>query len=82
MAHTELLNKVYDFALSIAFSEIEEFTNINNDVRENIEYIISRSESNKGMVTVLTTLLAHKAVAPEQDIRYHQASLENGFAGR
>jgi len=30
----------------------------------------------------LTTLLVHKQVEPQQDIRYHQAQLPNGFAGR
>lgn len=44
--------------------------------------LVSRSESNKGMIAVLTTLLVHKIVDPEQDIRYHQAQLPNGFAGR
>ena len=27
-------------------------------------------------------MFAHKVISPEQDIRYHQAGLENGFAGR
>ncbi|MCL1877665.1 MAG: hypothetical protein FWF80_02290, partial [Defluviitaleaceae bacterium] len=82
MNHSELLNKIYDSAVSIAFDEKTNFENIDNAVKKYVEYIISRSESNKGMVTVLTTLLAHKIIAPEQDIRFHQAGLENGFAGR
>jgi len=82
MTHTELLNKVYESALSIAFDENANFDNIDAKIRKYVDYIISRSESNKGMGTVLTTLLAHKVISPEQDIRYHQAGLENGFAGR
>jgi len=82
MTHSELLNKVYDAALGIAFDEKSTFENVDIATRKHVDYIISRSESNKGMVTVLTTLLAHKIVASKQDIRYHQAGLENGFAGR
>lgn len=47
-----------------------------------MELLISRSERNKGLVTVLITLTTHKIVSPSQDIRYHQAQLPNGFAGR
>jgi DNA (cytosine-5)-methyltransferase 1 len=47
-----------------------------------VDTMVGRSESNKGIVTVLTTLLTHKIVEPEQDIRYHQAGMEGGFAGR
>ena len=82
MTHTELLDKVYETAVNLAFADDNDFENIADDTKRYVEYIISRSESNKGMVTVLTTLLAHKVIAPEQDIRYHQAGLENGFAGR
>jgi len=82
MPHTELLDEIYDSAMAVAFSDNNDFSSINSSLKQYIEYIISRSESNKGMVTVLTTLLAHKIIAPEQDIRYHQAGLENGFAGR
>ena len=33
-------------------------------------------------MTVLITLLTHKIVDNKQDVRYHQAQLKNGFAGR
>ena len=82
MTHTELLDKVYETAVSLAFTYDTRFENVADDIKGYVEYIISRSQSNKGMVTVLTTLLTHKIIIPEQDIRYHQASLENGFAGR
>jgi len=82
MTHTDLLVKIYEAALSLAFAGDITFDNVDDDIKRHVEYIISRSESNKGMVTVLTTLLAHKVISPEQDIRYHQAGLEGGFAGR
>jgi len=82
MAHSDLLWNIYNNALKMAFSESVDFTDLDDEARRHIDYIISRSESNKGMVTVLTTLLVHKIVTPEQDIRYHQAGMKNGFAGR
>lgn len=47
-----------------------------------IETIVFHSETNKAIVTVLVTLLTHKIVNKNQDIRYHQVQLENGFSGR
>jgi len=82
MTHSELLDKAYESALSIAFDDKNRFENIDVVIRGYVEYIVSRSESNKAVVTVLITLLAHKAIVPQQDIRYHQAGLESGFAGR
>ena len=82
MTHSDLLQNIYNRALKIAFLESVDFDNLDNDARNYVDYIVSRSENNKGMVTVLTTLLAHKVIVPEQDIRYHQAGMENGFAGR
>lgn len=82
MTHSELLDKIYNDAMALAFDEKANFDKINENIKKYVDYIISRSESNKGMVTVLTTLLAHKIIAPKQDVRYHQAGLENGFAGR
>lgn len=57
-------------------------TELSDEIKKQVELLVSRSESNKGMIAVLTTLLVHKIVDPEQDIRYHQAQLPNGFAGR
>ena len=80
--HTELLHNIYDSAMDVAFAETYRSESVSEELKKHVEYIVSRSESNKGMVTVLTTLLVHKSLVPEQDIRYHQAGLENGFAGR
>jgi len=76
------LQQIYDTALEKAFADDFSFDVLESAVKSEIEYIVSRSESNKGMVTVLTTLLTHKTVMSAQDIRFHQAGMENGFAGR
>jgi DNA (cytosine-5)-methyltransferase 1 len=80
--HSEILLKIYAAALEKAFEDNADFDSIDAEIKEHVGYIVSRSESNKGMVSVLTTLLVHKLVAPEQDIRYHQAGMDGGFAGR
>lgn len=36
----------------------------------------------KGVFTVLVTLIVHKLILPEQDIRKHQSSMTSGFSGR
>ncbi len=79
--HNEVLNSVYSRALEET-SANDYATTIPEKVAEQIKLLVSRSENNKGMVAVLTTLLVHKLVSPEQDIRNHQAKIPNGFAGR
>lgn len=81
MNHDEVLNYVYDIALEKA-SQDDMSSELGEHITQEIELLVSRSESNKGLMAVFTTLLVHKIVNPEQDIRYHQAQLENGFAGR
>ncbi|MBQ8649177.1 MAG: hypothetical protein IJ470_03815 [Clostridia bacterium] len=79
--HNEILNDVYNRALE-ATAENDYTTTMPQEDAEQIELLVARSENNKGMVAVLTTLLVHKIVEPEQDIRNHQAKIPNGFAGR
>jgi DNA (cytosine-5)-methyltransferase 1 len=58
----------------------------NNDIPEKYQYwieiIAQNSVKQKGVFTVLVTLLTHKTLFPEQDIRYHQTQMKNGFSGR
>jgi DNA (cytosine-5)-methyltransferase 1 len=82
MTHTELLSEIYDSAIGVAFSDGDGFDNIAVDFKAHMALIVTRAESNKGIVTALVTLLTHKALAPGQDIRYHQAGMDNGFAAR
>lgn len=44
--------------------------------------ILSNSETNRGVLAVLVTLLVKKLISPQQDIRLHQASMPGGFSGR
>ncbi len=81
MSHSDVLNEVYSEALEKTAND-DLSTGLDNAIINDLELLISRSERNKGLVTVLITLTTHKIVSPSQDIRYHQAQLPNGFAGR
>ena len=81
MNHNEILEAAYDEAVERMANGNYEIQ-LEDDLIKDIRIVVERSESNKGMIAVLTTLLAHKIYNPNQDIRYHQAQQENGFAGR
>lgn len=80
--HTEVLNSVYENALDLIKKNESEALPVDSKVKEQIKLIVSRAEDNKGIIAVLTTLLSHKLVNPAQDIRNHQAQIQNGFSGR
>lgn len=81
MTHQEVLDSVYAQAIKET-AQADYTTALSGDIVAQIETIVGRSEANKGIVTVLVTLLTHKMVDSEQDIRYHQAQLAGGFSGR
>lgn len=81
MNHTEIIQSVYDEAL-VKVSHNDFAVALPDNTKEQISILVKRAESNKGLLAVLTTLLTHKIYDHNQDIRYHQAQLENGFAGR
>lgn len=78
MTHKEILEKIYNEVLA----NPDSILSIPDKIKEDVRLIATHSESNKGIIAVLTTLLVHKIVNSTQDIRYHQAQLENGFSGR
>lgn len=81
MTHSEVLQETYNKALEQTANN-DFSVDLGNDIVADLELLVNRSEQNKGLITVLITLITHKIVSPEQDIRYHQAQLPNGFAGR
>lgn len=73
----DTLEEIYHCCLSfVPANDIPE--NIKNDINA----IASKCQKQKGVWTVLVTLLYYKHSHPEQDIRYHQSQLPNGFSGR
>lgn len=47
-----------------------------------VKTVVDKEETFKGVFTVLLTSLVYKCLHPEQDIRRHQANMENGYSGR
>jgi len=50
--------------------------------KRNLDEILKHSESSKGVLTVVLTSLVYKILNKNQDIRYHQANMDNGYSGR
>ena len=79
--HREILQQAYDSAFGeIAAGDLS--TPLSQDIKQRLEYMVDNSEKNTAVYTVFLTLASHKIVDPNQDIRYHQAQLKDGFAAR
>ncbi len=63
-------------------SSIKNIKNIPATYRAYIKTIGEKVFSQKGVFTVLTTLLTRKLIDPKQDIRKHQSNIDGGFSGR
>lgn len=72
------LKKIYNLACSLD----SETTTIPKKYLNYLDVISTKVYSQKGVYTVLITLILHKILNPKQDIRYHQSSMKNGFSGR
>jgi DNA (cytosine-5)-methyltransferase 1 len=76
----------YKYLLVSIYKESVEGKNysqkLTQDTLDNIEILSNKCFNQKGVFTVLVTLSIYKIKHPEQDIRIHQAQLENGFSGR
>lgn len=70
------LEKIYNLACS------EYDFNISDVAKDDLRTIGEHCYKQKGVYTVLVTLLYYKYLHPEQDIRIHQEQLEGGFSGR
>jgi len=57
-------------------------TKLPSDLIKDVEEVGRNIEHQKGVFTVLITLGIHKILNPNQDIRYHQDNMVNGFSGR
>lgn len=77
MNHKEKLLEIYKKSF-----DIKDIDNIPSDLKIFINNIIGNIDKNKGVYTVLITLMTHKLIDPKQDIRYHQNKMEGGFSAR
>lgn len=78
MNHREKLLHVYKKSDSIE----DVSSQVKTAYQQYIETIANNCFNQKGVYTVLITLLVHKLIDPEQDIRYHQTQMPGGFSGR
>lgn len=77
MNHKEKLIEIYEKS-----GDVSDVENIKPEHLSHLENIVKNIESNKGVYTVLVTLMVHKILHTKQDIRLHQQSMRNGFSGR
>lgn len=61
---------------------VSDIRNISLPVMDMLRRIGENCFKQKGVYTVLTTLLLYKTNHPSQDIRLHQSNMDGGFSGR
>lgn len=79
MNHREKLLDIYN---KVSLQKSFEQKKIPVEYSNYISIIANKSFNQKGVFTVLTTLLVHKSLYPKQDIRFHQEKMKGGFSGR
>ena len=75
--HKEKLLEIYRKSFNVA-----DISNISDEMMKFLKIITDNIDRSKGVYTVLITLMVHKLLEPEQDIRYFQNKMENGFSAR
>ena len=81
-AIVQYLNGEYEKAMKLAANAKTPSTDLPEEIISNLQVIIDNAEKNKGVYTVVLTSAVYKHLHPEQDIRNHQSSIENGYSGR
>lgn len=77
MNHKDKLLEIYNLS-----SIVTDIKNVNNETKDFIKSIGAKINTQKGVFTVLVTLITHKIINPKQDVRKHQTSMDGGFSGR
>ena len=78
----EFLETIYSLNMEAVGSAEVIKSDLNGTIRHYLDEILDKSESAKGVLTVIITSLVYKHFYPLQDIRRHQSSIQNGYAGR
>ena len=77
MNHKEKLLEIYQKSF-----DVTDIDNIPTKLVVFLKNVTDNIDRNKGVYTVLTTLMVHKLLEPKQDIRYFQEKMKNGFSAR
>lgn len=78
----EYLEHIHSATMILVGSDDFIKSGIDGNERVYLDEILDKSESSKGVLTVLLTSLVYKIFHPEQDIRKHQSSIAEGYSGR
>lgn len=82
MEPTNFIQSIYDESLKTVGSGDSIISKLPGDIRLQLDEILNRSGSSKGVLTVVLTSAIYKSLHPEQDIRNHQTSIAHGYSGR
>ena len=74
-----ILNQVLDTSLSE-----RTWANLDSEHRSNLSIIVDNAckGNSRSVLAVVMTLILKKILSPEQDIRFHQKNMNQGFSGR
>ncbi|MGP8216232.1 MAG: hypothetical protein ACLQQ4_11745 [Bacteroidia bacterium] len=78
----DILKKQYDDAIEVIGSGDKITSDLKSDETGHLDILLKYSEKRKAAMSVFITSLVYKILHPEQDIRNHQDSIANGYAGR
>jgi DNA (cytosine-5)-methyltransferase 1 len=73
---------ILEDAYQLAASSDSAYSDLSESQENWVNAIIEKAESFRGVLTVLITSLVKKIEDPNQDVRYHQDNLPNGYSGR
>lgn len=76
MTEKEILAETYNVAENL------DFDTVSNLIKNDIDVLIDKIDSNKSLVSALVTSLVKKIYEPKQDIRLHRTDFENGYSAR
>ena len=76
------LKKAFDESMKSVASDDKIKSDLPKTITKHLDVILSKSESAKGVLTVILTSLVYKTLNPLQDIRNHQTSIDHGYSGR
>ncbi len=82
MNPTEFLESTYERCMSIVGDKTEITSVLPDHEKVDLDILLDKSESAKGVFTVALTSIVYKILNPEQDIRNHQESIPLGYSGR
>jgi len=73
---TKILEKAYQTATK------SNYDNIDGNIKQDVDLLIEKIDSNKSILAALVTSLMKKIVDPKQDVRLHRTDFKGGYSAR